>query len=221
MAMPPRRRACSSGSRWRSRRSRNRTAPATRYGFFHLGRLRSGATVQQVQAQLDALHAANVKRFPQFRFTELGMYSAVTPLQEALTRRVRRTLYLLWAGAGFVLLIGAINIANLSLARASARRRELATRLALGAARFQVARQLMIEAMVPAALGGAAGVAVGAAILQALVFTGLANLPNAADVRMNATAIGFVAARLGGCGTADRSGAGDDGRRGDHQSGAR
>ena len=128
---------------------------------------------EQVQAQLDALHAANVKRFPQFRFAELGMYSAVTPLQEALTRRVRRTLYLLWAGAGFVLLIGAINIANLSLARASARRRELATRLALGAARFQVARQLMIEAMVPGALGGAAGVAVGAAILQALAFTGL------------------------------------------------
>ena len=100
-----------------------------------------------------------------------GMYSAVTPLQEALTRRVRRTLYLLWAGAGFVLLIGAINLANLSLARASVRRRELATRLALGAARLQVARQLMIEAMLPAALGGAAGIAVGAAILQALVVT--------------------------------------------------
>ncbi|MFN2446042.1 MAG: ABC transporter permease [Vicinamibacterales bacterium] len=164
-----------------------------RYGFFHLGRLRPGVAVEQVQAQLDALHAANVKRFPQLRFTELGMYSAVTPLQEALTRRVRRTLHLLWAGAGFVLLIGAINLANLSLARASVRRRELATRLALGAARLQVARQLMIEAMVPAALGGAASVAVGAAILRALVFTGLANLPHAVDVRMNATALGFVA----------------------------
>jgi putative ABC transport system permease protein len=165
-----------------------------RYGFYHVGRLRSGATVQQVQAQLDALHAANVKRFPQLRSTELGMYSAVTPLQEALTRPVRRTLYLLWAGAGFVLLVGAINIASLSLARASARRRELATRLALGAARLQVARQLLVEAMMPAALGGAAGVAVGAAILRALAFTGLENLPNAANVRMDATTIGFVAA---------------------------
>jgi putative ABC transport system permease protein len=164
-----------------------------RYGFFHIGRLRPGATVQQVQSQLDALHAANVKRFPQLRFAELGMYSAVTPLHEALTRRVRRTLYLLWAGAGFVLLVGTINLANLSLAQAGARRRELATRLALGAARFQVARQLLIEAMVPAALGGAAGVAVGAAILQGLALTGLENLPNAAALRMNATAIGFVA----------------------------
>jgi putative ABC transport system permease protein len=165
----------------------------TRYGYFHIGRLRSDASIQQVQAQLDALHADVVKRFPQFSFTSLGVYSAVTPLQEALTRRVRRTLYLLWAGAGFVLLIGTINIANLSLARAGARRRELATRLALGATRFQVARQLIIEAMGPAALGGAAGVVVGMAILRTLALTGLDNLPNAANVRMELTGIGFVA----------------------------
>jgi predicted permease len=164
----------------------------TRYGFFHIGRLRAGASIRQVQAQLDALHAANVKRFPQFRFAELGMYTAATPLQEAMTRRVRRTLYLLWAGAGFVLLIGTINIANLSLARASARRRELATRLALGAARFQLARQLIVEATVPATLGGVAGVAVGAAIIRALALTGLDNLPNAANVRMDAATVAFV-----------------------------
>ena len=137
-------------------------AARTRYGFFHVGRLRPGATVEQVQAQLDALHAANVKRFPQFRYAELGMYSAVTPLQEALTRPIRRTLYLLWAGAGVVLLIGAFNVANLTLARANARRRELATRVALGAGRLQVARQLLIEALLPAVLGGAGGLAVGA-----------------------------------------------------------
>ena len=136
-------------------------AARTRYGFFHVGRLRAGATVEQVQAQLDALHAANVKRFPQFRYAELGMYSAVTSLQEALTRPIRRTLYLLWAGAGVVLLIGAFNVANLTLARANGRRRELATRVALGAGRLQVARQLLIEALLPAILGGAGGLAIG------------------------------------------------------------
>src|SRR5262249_48777648 len=98
----------------------------TRYGYFHIGRLQPQATVEQLQAELNALRAANSQRFPQFRYDELGMYTSATPLQEALTRRVRRTLFLLWAGAGFVLLIGTINIANLSLARASARRRELA-----------------------------------------------------------------------------------------------
>jgi predicted permease len=156
----------------------------TRYGFFHIGRLAPGATVPQVQAQLDALHAENVKRFPQFNYTELGMYSTVASLQEALTRRIRRTLYLLWAGAGFVLLIGAINLANLALARASDRRRELATRLALGATKTTLARQLVIEALVPSAIGGLAGIAVGAAVLDLLAANGLANLPNATNVRL-------------------------------------
>jgi putative ABC transport system permease protein len=165
----------------------------TRYGFFHLGRLRPGATVPQVQSQLDALLAANIERFPQFSYTELRVYTAATPLHEALTRRIRRTLYLLWAGAGFVLLIGAINLANLSIARAGTRRRELATRLALGAGRMQVARQLVVEALVPAALGGAAGLAVGAVILRTMMSGGLANLPNAADVRMTALTAGLVA----------------------------
>jgi putative ABC transport system permease protein len=165
----------------------------TRYGFIHLGRLRPGATVQQLQAQLDALHAANIKRFPQFRYAELGMYSLATPLQEALTRGIRRTLYLLWAGAGFVLLIGAINLANLSLARANTRRRELATRLALGADRLQLARQLVIEAMIPAALGGAGSLVVGAAVLRTLMSGGLANLPNSSHVQIDSMTIGLVA----------------------------
>lgn len=166
----------------------------SRYGFFYIGRLRPGATVDQAQAQINALHAANVKRFPQFRFAELGMYTAVTPLQEALTRGVRRTLHLLWGGAGFVLLIGAINIANLALARAAARAREFATRLALGAGRFRLARQLIVEAMVPAAIGGATGVAVGAGILKALAFRGLHDLPNAAQIRIDAPVIASIAA---------------------------
>jgi predicted permease len=165
----------------------------TRYGYFHIGRLKPEATVEQVQAQLDALHAANVKRFPQFRYEELGMYSAVTPLQEALTRSIRGTLYLLWAGATCVLLIGAINLANLTLARTSARRRELATRLALGAARAQIARQLAIEASIPAVLGGVAGIVTGAAILEFVTASGLSNLPNLGDVRLPGATILFVA----------------------------
>ena len=167
----------------------------TRYGFFHVGRLRPGATVEQAQAQLDALHAATVKKYPQFSYDELGMYSAVTPLQEALTRPIRRTLYLLWAGAGLVLLIGAINVVNLTLARASERRRELATRVALGAGRLQVARQLMIEALLPAVLGGAGGLAVGAAILQVLAADGaLTTLPSATDVRLHPIAAAVISA---------------------------
>ena len=165
----------------------------TRYGFFHLGRLRPGATVQQLQAQLDALHAANIQRFPQFRYAELGMYSLATPLQEALTRGIRRTLYVLWAGAGFVLLIGAINLANLALAGANTRRRELATRLAIGANHLQLTRQLVVEAMIPAALGGVGSLVVGAAVLRTFMSGGLANLPNTSDVQIDSMTIGLVA----------------------------
>jgi putative ABC transport system permease protein len=168
-------------------------AARTRYGFFHLGRLRPGATLEQLQGQLDALHAINVARFPQFRFAELGMYSVATPLQEAFTRRIRRPLYMLWAGAAFVLLIGVFNLANLSLARAHSRRRELVTRFALGASRMRVTRQLVAEAMVPVVVGGMAGLAIGAAILEALTLTGIDDLPNAAGIGLDTTTVTFVA----------------------------
>lgn len=166
----------------------------TRYGFYHVGRLRPDRSIAQVQAQIDALNAATVERFPQFRLAELGMYTAVTPLQEALTRGVRRVLYLLWGGAAFVLLIGALNIANLSLARSSVRARELATQLALGAGRFRVTRQLIVEGVLLAGTGGLAGLAVGAWILRALMSGGMADVPNAVDVRMDWIVVGATLA---------------------------
>jgi putative ABC transport system permease protein len=166
----------------------------TRYGFFHVGRLGPDATVDQVRAQVDALNAANFRRFPQFGLSELGMYTAVTPLQEALTRNVRGLLYLLWGGAAFVLLIGAINIANLALARSSVRIRELATRLALGAGRYRIIRQLIMEGVALAGIGGLAGVGVGAWILQTLASSGMENIPNAAHIQMDWTVVSVTGA---------------------------
>jgi putative ABC transport system permease protein len=168
-------------------------AARARYGFFHLGRLRAEATLEQLQAQLDALHVTNVARFPQLRFAELGMKTLATPLQEAFTRRIRRPLAVLAGGAAFVLLIGVFNIANLSLARANARRRELVTRLALGASWRRVARQLLAEALVPVAGGGMAALAVAAAILQALTLSGINELPNAAGIGLSTATVVFVA----------------------------
>ena len=166
----------------------------TRYGFFHVGRLRAGATIEQVQAQIDAVHARNVERFPQFRFAELGMYTAVTPLHEALTRGIRSTLLLLWGGAAFVLLIGVLNITNLALTRAAARAREFATRFALGADRVQVGRQLIFEGMMPAALGGLGAIGIGVGLLDVLAFTGLNDVPNASGIRIDAAVARLIAA---------------------------
>jgi predicted permease len=167
-------------------------ASRTRYGFFHIGRLRPEATVAQVQSQVDALNAAIVERFPGLGFADLHMHTAVTPLQDALTRGVSRILYLLWGGVGFVLLIGAFNIANLALARASARTRELATRLALGAGRLRIARQLVFEGMILASLGGLAGLAVAIGILKTLGSSGMSTLPNAAAIEIDGVVIVFT-----------------------------
>lgn len=166
----------------------------TRYGFYHIGRLRPGATIDQVRSQIDTLNADNAARFPQFRYTELKMYTAVTPLQEALTRKVRSILYLLWGGAAFVLLIGVLNIANLSLARATVRAREFATRIALGASRLRVIRQLVLEGVLLAVMGGVAGIMIAVWLLQLVTANGMAHVPNAGTVRLDWTAAAVVLA---------------------------
>jgi putative ABC transport system permease protein len=172
----------------------------TRYGYFHIGRLKAGATIDQVRAQATALNEQMFARFPQYRFVELGVYTAVTPLQDVLTGSVRRVLYLLWGGAGFVLLIGALNIANLSLARARTRGRELATRMALGAGRLRLTRQLIVEGLILASVGGLAGFWAGGWLLHALVQGGLPNLPNATSIHIETPVVACAIALTLLCG---------------------
>ena len=159
--------------------------------WYHIGRLKSGATVAQVQAQVDALNAANLNRFPQFRqaLINAGFYTKVEPLQHMLVKDVEASLYLLWGGAVFVLLIGALHIANLVLARLSVRGKEIATRLALGAGRAQVARQLIVENVLVAAAGGVAGVLLGTVLLRFLATIGLDRFPRAYEVRIDGAVI--------------------------------
>ena len=99
-------------------------------------------------------------------------------------------LYLLWGGAAFVLLIGAVNIANLALARSNLRRKELSTRLAIGAARVQVAQQLsIVESLIVTLAGGLAGIAVSLGLVRALSTIGLDRLPRANEIHMDLTVI--------------------------------
>src|SRR5258707_13669139 len=104
-----------------------------------------------------------------------------------LTAGVKRTLYLLWGGAFLVLLIGGFNIPNLALARLALRRKELATRIALGAGRAQLMRQLLLENLGLALLGGLGGVALGAALLRTLNAICLEHFPRAGEVPMHST----------------------------------
>ena len=121
-----------------------------------------------------------------------GFHTEATPLKNLLVRDVRGTLYLLWGGALFVLLIGAVNITNLALARANARTKEFATRLALGASHSQITRQLIVENSIIALAGGAAGLALGVEIIEVLGKVGLDRFPRATEVHAGGPAIAFA-----------------------------
>ena len=104
------------------------------------------------------------------------------PLQDFLVKDMRGTLYLLWGGVVFVLLVGAVNVTNLMLVRSSARMKELATRHALGAGLARIAGQLLTETMVLAVAGGALGLGLGYAGVRALTAFGLEATPQGTQV---------------------------------------
>jgi predicted permease len=159
--------------------------------WYHIGRLKPGATLQQAQVQVDALNNENLERFPEFKelLINAGFHTIVERLQDMVTRGVTRTLYLLWGGALLVLLIGALNVANLALTRLALRRKEMATRIALGAGRMQLMRQLVLENLGLALLGGIGGIALGAGVLRMLSVIGLEHLPRAGEVHANGVVV--------------------------------
>ena len=155
----------------------------------HIGRLKPGATIQQVQSQIDALNAANLDRFPSFReiLINAGFHSVAESLQHVMIRDVEPMLFLLWGGAALVLLIGAFNLINVALARLALRRKEIATRLALGGGRMQLLRQLVTENLIISLVAGVSGVLLGVAMLRALTLVHFDQFPRASEVRIDAT----------------------------------
>lgn len=166
--------------------------------FQMVGRLAPGATIEQATAQIAALNESLVEQssIPNVRqlVKDVGFHTVVVDAQADLIRDIRDLLYLLWAGAAFVLLIGCVNVANLMLARAHARTAELATRLALGARRRRLARQILTEAAVVAVVAAALGLALGQLALQALSGLGLEDLPRGAEIALDARALLFTLA---------------------------
>ena len=160
----------------------------------NVGRLKPGATLQHAQSQMDALNAANLERFPQYKqlLINAGFRTVVTQLQDFLVRDVRQILYLMWGGALFVLLIGAVNVANLVLVRSRVRVKELATRLALGAGRARVARQLVVESVLLTMVSAVIGLFFGYAALRFLTTLHLQDLPRAGEIRLDGIVVAFT-----------------------------
>ena len=131
-----------------------------------IGRLRAGVSWPQALTEMAALGASVVKQRP-VRNTRTLDYSLV-PLQRGLTATLRAPLYLVWGAVGIILVIASVNLAGLLLARASVRRREIATRMALGSGRGAVVRQLIVESLVLGLTGGLLGVALGSMGVESL-----------------------------------------------------
>ena len=170
--------------------------------FQNIGRLKPGATVKQAQQQIDALNAANLDRFPQYKelLINARFHTTVERLQDTVVADVRATLYLMWGGALFVLLIGCVNVANLVLVRSRARLKELATRIALGAGRFRVGRQLVTESVLLTLFSAAIGLLVGYAVLRLLGTLNIQELPRGEEIRLDLVVVAYtmgVAAAIG------------------------
>src|SRR5262245_34776971 len=159
-----------------------------------IGRLKPGATLEQAQSQVDAVNAANFERFPEMKqvLINAGFHTRVVRLRDEVVKEIRGTLLLLWGGVAFVLLIGALNVANLSLARAAARLREVATRLALGAGPWQMARQLVVESLLLSTSAAALGLLLGYWALRAISTLGFDRLPRASEVALGLPTVAFV-----------------------------
>jgi putative ABC transport system permease protein len=147
--------------------------------FLSAGRLKPGVTLAQAQARLKVSASAYKAKFPN-SLGQNGGFS-VQPVREMLVRNVRSSLFVLAGAVGLVLLIACANVANLLLARASARRREMAIRAAIGGSRGRIVRQLLTESVGLALTGGAFGLFFGWAGIRALLSVNTADLPRVGD----------------------------------------
>src|SRR5262249_13870170 len=131
-----------------------------------LARLKEGISVAQASAEMDTLAAQLERAYPD---TNSGNGALTYRLRDRYTSDVSLTLWVLLAAVGFLLLIACVNVANLLLVRAAERQKEIAIRLALGAGRGRIVRQLLSESVLLAALSGLAGLMFGAWMLEGLL----------------------------------------------------
>jgi predicted permease len=148
-----------------------------------IARLRPGATLAEAQSQIDAHNDAMEADDPQARMmADAGFRSLVVPLHADHVAAIRPTLLLTQAGAFFLLLIGAVNLMNLLLIRASGRLKELAVRQAIGASRRHVVNEVLVETTLLTLMGGLLGLAVGAGGIRLLAVLGAERLPLGARI---------------------------------------
>ena len=157
-----------------------------------IGRLKPGIDVTQAQARLTAMASELRTDFPNDYPPEAKWSIEIQPLQDALVGSVRPQLLVLMAAVVLVVLIASVNIANLLLARASGRQREMALRMALGAGRTRMVRQMLTESLVLSLIAGVAGVLAAKLTLSFILHFVPASVPRLAEVGVDRTVLLFA-----------------------------
>lgn len=155
-----------------------------------VARLKVGVSLQQAQAEMEGLSSRLAKQYPR---TNTGWTARVISLTQSTVGDVRPTLLVLFAAVGFLLLIACANVANLLLSRASARQKEFAVRLSLGAGAFRITRQLLTESILLSGIAGAFGLLLAQWAIRALRALPPSNLPRAASIQLDSTVLAFTA----------------------------
>jgi putative ABC transport system permease protein len=153
-----------------------------------IGRLKAGVTGEQAQAQMNQVTSAQAQQYPEH---DTNLSVTISSLLEDQVMNIRPVLIILLGAVLFVLLIACANVANLLLARSTARQREMAVRTALGASRLRIIRQLLIESVLLSLLGGILGVLIAFWGINALVALAPANIPRIKEVSLDGWVLGF------------------------------
>jgi predicted permease len=180
---------------WAPQNQADRAAERTVHSLRPFARLKPGVNLKQAQAEMDAICSRLAKAYPD---ADAGFTVRVEQLREKVVGNVRPALLIILGAVGFVLLIACANVANVQLARALARTREIAVRTALGAGRLRIVRQLLTESVVLSLIGGVAGLLLafwGVDWLKTFVGTGAGDfspkIPRAEVIGLNAPVLLF------------------------------
>ncbi len=165
------------------------TTSRSAHNYRVIGRLKPGVSLEQAQSEMAGIGTRLEQQYPE---SNRNKNVAVTLLRDRMVGNVRLTLYLLLGAVGLVLLIACANVANLLLARASARGREIAIRAAMGAGRGRIVRQLIVESSLLAIAAGVAAVAVAAWGTSALVALAPGNVPRLEEASLDARVLAFT-----------------------------